>query len=437
MPLLIVSACIVLLLVLILLKLNPLIALLIVSIVAGLSLGIAPELVIGSIQKGIGDTLSSLAMVLALGAMFGKIIEMSGAARQISDTLISKFGRERLPWAMMLTGLVVGIPLFYNAGFVILVPLIFSVAITSRVHLLWVAIPMAASLSVTHGFLPPHPGPTAIAAIFKADLGKTLLYGFILAIPISIIAGPFFANFVKKIKLGEIKSSPTASVFKDLPSVSLSFGLAVFPVFLISVATFGKSFLNITNPYVSLVGEPVVALLLALLLACYLLGFRRGMSVLQVMGFLTESITSMAMVMMIIAAGGGFKQVLIDSGVAKEVANHASNLSLSPLVLAWLIAAVVRVSVGSATVAGLMAAGIVSSMAAGPGVIPELMVLSVGAGSLMFSHVNDTGFWMFKEYFNLSLKQTFLSWSTMESIVSILGLVGVLILNGVLSGPVA
>jgi len=430
MSLLIVTGCIILLLVLILLKLNPLLSLLVVSVITGLCLGISPDHVMKSISAGVGDTLSGLALVLGLGAMFGKMIEISGAARQISDTLVNKFGKKRLPWAMMLTGLVVGIPLFYNAGFIILVPLVFSVALTSEVPLLWVAVPMAASLSVTHGFLPPHPGPTAIAAIFKADLGRMLLYGFIIAIPTVIIAGPFFAGFMKKIKTGPIRSSHAPQVFESLPSVALSFGLAVFPVFLISIATFGKSFLRITNPYVQLLGEPVVALLLAVLLSCYFLGYKRGMTLTNVMTFLSDSISSVAMIMMVIAAGGGFKQILIDSGVAKEVADQALRFSLSPLVLAWLIAALVRVSVGSATVAGLMAAGIVSSLSQGEGGVPaELMALSVGAGSLMFSHVNDTGFWMFKEYFNLTLKQTFLSWSAMESIVSVLGLVGVLLLN--------
>jgi Gnt-I system high-affinity gluconate transporter len=429
MSFLIVFACIVLLLILILLKLNPLLAILVVSVVTGLALGISPDLVVKAIQTGVGDTLAGLALVLGLGAMFGKMIEISGAARQISDTLVRKFGKERLPWAMVLTGLIVGIPLFYNAGFIILVPLVFSVARTSNVHLLWVAVPMASSLSVTHGFLPPHPGPTAIAAIFHADIGKTLLYGLILTGPVSIIAGPFFANFVKKIKLGEVKQVGQIEIPGALPSVSLSFGLAIFPVLLISLATIGKSFLNFTNPIFGLIAEPVVALLLALLLACYFLGWRRGMNTVQMMGFLQDSIAGVAMIMMVIAAGGGFKQILLTSGVADEVADLATKMSLSPLVMAWAIAALVRVSVGSATVAGLTAAGIVSSLAAGPGVSAEMMVLSVGAGSLMFSHVNDTGFWMFKEYFNLTLKQTFLSWSAMETIVSILGLAGVLILN--------
>ena len=434
MSFLIVFCCIVLLLILILLKLNPLLAILIVSVITGLALGIAPDQVVKAIQTGVGDTLAGLALVLGLGAMFGKMIEVSGAARQISDTLIKSFGKQRLPWAMVLTGLIVGIPLFYNAGFIILVPLVFAVARTSNVHLLWVAVPMASSLSVTHGFLPPHPGPTAIAAIFHADMGKTLLYGMILALPVSVVAGPFFANFVKRIKLGEVKGLTQAEVPAQLPSVLLSFSLAVFPVFLISLATIGKSFMNINNAFIGLLAEPVVALLLALLLACYFLGWRRGMNTTQMMNFLQESIGGVAMIMMVIAAGGGFKQILITSGVANEVADFATRLSLSPLVMAWAIAALVRVSVGSATVAGLTAAGIVSTLAQGPGVSPEMMVLSVGAGSLMFSHVNDTGFWMFKEYFNLTLKQTFLSWSAMETIVSILGLGGVLILDSFITG---
>jgi gluconate transporter len=290
---------------------------------------------------------------------------------------------------------------------------------------------MTASLSVTHGFLPPHPGPTAIAAIFHADLGKTLLYGMVLALPIVVIAGPLFAHFMKKIKGGDLP----VPIIKDieLPSVTTSFVLALLPVALISLATLVNGFTSLDNPMIRLAGEPVVALLLSLILACYFLGWRKGLTIKTIMNFLQEGVLSVAMIMLITAAGGGFKQVLIDSGVAKEVAGFAATLTLSPLVLAWMIAALVRVSVGSATVAGLTAAGIVSSMAQAPGVHPELMVLSVGAGSLMFSHVNDTGFWMFKEYFNLSLKQTFLSWTAMETIVSILGLAGVLILNQFMS----
>lgn len=430
MTLAIIIGSLILLFVLILLKLNPFLALIIVSLTAALLFGLSPEQAIKSIHTGVGSTLESLVLLLALGAMFGKVIEVSGAARQITNTLVNLFGKKRLPWAIMLTGLVVGVPLFYNAGFVILVPLVFSIARTAQVSLLWIAIPMAASLSVTHGFLPPHPGPTAVAAIFQADIGKTLLYGLIIAVPTAILAGPIFGSFFKNRAFAESQSTQN-DVRQELPSPSMSFFIAVFPVFLIALGTVLKS-IGVDSQFVSIIADPVFALLLGLFLACYFLMWRRGISVKQSMDDLQHSIVSIAMIMLVIAAGGAFKQVLVDSGVAKEVADVASGFSLSPLVLAWLIAALVRVAVGSATVAGLTAAGIVSSLAQEPGVNPELMVLSIGAGSLAFSHVNDTGFWMFKEYFNLSLHQTFLSWTLMETIVSVTGLVGVLILNKIL-----
>jgi len=427
MTLFIIILSLVLIFVFILLKFHPFLALLIVSIVAALLFGLSPEEAIHSIQVGVGSTLESLALLLALGAMFGRVIEVSGAARQITTTLVDLFGRERLPWAIMLTGLVVGIPLFYNAGFVILVPLVFSVAKTARVSLLWIAIPMAASLSVTHGFLPPHPGPIAVAAIFKADIGKTLLYGLILALPIAILAGPVFGSlFKKQVYTDQLNNEENIQL--TLPSATLSFAISVFPVFLITVGTLLTSF-GVDSSLIRFLANPVLALLLGLFVACYLLMWRRGVSVKQSMEELQHAVVSIAMIMLVIAAGGSFKQVLLDSGVATEVAEVAATFSLSPLFLAWLIAALVRVSVGSATVAGLTAAGIVSSLAQGPGVSPELMVLSIGAGSLMFSHVNDTGFWMFKEYFNLTLRQTFLSWTLMETIVSVSGLAGVLILE--------
>lgn len=426
----IIIGSLILLFVLILLKLNPFLALIIVSLTAALFLGLSPEEAIKSIQSGVGSTLEGLALLLALGAMFGKVIEVSGAARQITNTLVNLFGKKRLPWAVMLTGLVVGVPLFYNAGFVILVPLVFSISRTAQVSLLWIAIPMAASLSVTHGFLPPHPGPIAVAAIFHADIGKTLLYGLIIAVPTAILAGPVFGSVFKNRIFVEDQLIPN-DASPELPSSTMSFLIAVLPVFLISFGTVLKT-IGADSQLVSIIADPVFALLLGLFLACYFLMWRRGISIKQSMDDLQHSIVSIAMIMLVIAAGGAFKQVLVDSGVAREVADVASEFSFSPLVLAWLIAALVRVSVGSATVAGLTAAGIVSSLAQESGMNQELMVLSIGAGSLAFSHVNDTGFWMFKEYFNLSLRQTFLSWTLMETIVSVTGLVGVLILNRIL-----
>ncbi len=431
MPLLIVLFSVLILLVLILLKFPPLIALLMVSIAAGLMQGMPVQDVFHSIESGIGSTLGTMALVLGLGAMFGKLVEESGAAQRITQAMIKQFGIKYIQWAVMLTGLVVGIPLFYNAGFVILVPLIFSIAVSARLPLLYVGIPMAASLSVTHGFLPPHPGPTAIAAVFHADIGKTLLYGFAVSIPTIILAGPVFSKTLRKINVNvpmEFIASKQLSE-GEMPSTALSITIALLPVVMIAASSLLGSWLELTSGLLKFLGEPMVALLFAVLIASYFLAIRRGKKIVEVAGLLTQSISGIAMIMLIIAGGGAFKQVLVDGGVSTYITSISTGLYLSPLFLGWLIAGLLRVSVGSATVAALTAAGIVAPLTTQPGVSPELMVLAVGAGSLMFSHVNDTGFWMFKEYFNLTLRQTFQSWSLMETVVSVSGLIGVLVLN--------
>lgn len=431
MPLLIVLFSVLILLVLILLKFPPLIALLLVAIAAGLMQGMPVQDVFHSIEVGIGSTLGTMALVLGLGAMFGKLIEESGAAQRITQTMIKQFGIKNIQWAVMLTGLVVGIPLFYNAGFVILVPLIFSIAASARLPLLYVGIPMAASLSVTHGFLPPHPGPTAIAAVFHADIGKTLLYGFVVSIPAIVLAGPIFSKTLHKINVSVPKEFIASKELEEdkMPSVALSISMALLPVAMIAISSLLDSSLKPTSGLIKFFGEPMVALLLAVIVASYFLAIKRGKKITEVAGLLTQSISGIAMIMLVIAGGGAFKQVLVDGGVSTYIASISSGLYLSPLFLGWLIAAILRVSVGSATVAALTAAGIVAPLTTDPGVSPELMVLAVGAGSLMFSHVNDTGFWMFKEYFNLTLGQTFQSWSLMETVVSVSGLIGVLVLN--------
>jgi len=431
MPLFIVFLSVLILLALILLKFPPLIALLVVSIAAGLMQGMPVHAVFQSIESGIGSTLGTMALVLGFGAMFGKLVEESGAAQRITQVMIRSFGTKYIQWAVMLTGLIVGIPLFYNAGFVILVPLIFSIAASARLPLLYVGIPMAASLSVTHGFLPPHPGPTAIAAVFHADIGKTLLYGFVVSIPAIILAGPIFSKTLRKLNVAIPREfdAPKQLSEREMPSAVLSITIALLPVVMIATSTLLGYWLEPKLGLLKFFGEPMVALLFAVLIASYFLAIRRGRRMTEVATLLTQSISGIAMIMLIIAGGGAFKQVLVDGGVSTYVSTLSSELFLSPLFLGWLIAALVRVSVGSATVAALTAAGIVAPLTTQPGVNPELMVLAVGAGSLMFSHVNDTGFWMFKEYFNLTLRQTFQSWSLMETVVSVSGLIGVLVLN--------
>ena len=431
MPLLIVALGVLVLLALILLKVKPLYALLIVSVLVGLAQGLSIVKTFQSVGVGIFDTLKNIALVLCLGAMLGKMIERSGAAHQITNTLLKWFGKENISWAVMLTGLIVGIPLFYNAGFVILIPLVFSIALSANVPILLVGIPMAASLSVTHGFLPPHPGPTAIAAIFHADLNKTLLYGLIITIPAIILAGPVFSKTLKSVKtLPSISAAPPKKTSMPIPS--LSFFIALFPVALIAASGLLGYWFPLYAGVFKWIGHPAVALSIALVLAIYFFAVKQNQFAHSVGNDLVKSIKDILLIVLVIAAGGGFKQVLIDSGVGVYIKGLTAGLTLSPLLLAWSVTALLRVSLGSATVAGLTASGIVLPFAMQAGVHPELMVLAVGAGSLFFSHVNDTGFWMFKEYFNLSLKQTFLSWTVMETIVSVVGLAGVLILDRII-----
>ncbi|KQS36318.1 gluconate:H+ symporter [Pedobacter sp. Leaf194] len=426
MSLIIVLGGILLLFLMIIKKLNPMIALLITAIITGLFLGMPAAKVMTSVSAGIGNTLGSMVMVLALGAMMGKLIEDSGSAKKIVFVLIKLFGRRNIQWAVLLTGLLVGIPLFYNAGFVVLIPLVFAIASATGLPKLYVGIPMAAALSVTHGFLPPHPGPVALAAIFHADIGKTLIYGLCLSIPIAIIAGVYFPKLIIKRNMGIVQGDFFLSEVETLPSGLKSFFTALLPVVLIVAGTIGSAIQGnyYLKPVLSFLADPTAALLLAVVIT--VLFQQSGIS--KAMESCVEGVKSIAMIILIIAAGGAFKQILVDSGVGETVKVLTADLNLSPLFLAWLITAALRVTLGSATVAALTASGIVLPLV-GLNAPPELMVLSVGAGSLMLSHVNDTGFWMFKEYFNLSLKETFKTWTMMESIVSVLGLLGVLLIN--------
>jgi len=413
-------------------KVSPFLSLLIVALLAGLAFGMQPETLLKAVKTGAGNTLGDVALIICLGAILGKILELSGAASQIANSLIRSFGKKNIQWAVLLTGFFVGIPLFYNAGFIILVPLVFSIARTAGLPLLYVAIPMAASLSTTHCFLPPHPGPMFLVGAFKADLGKTLMYGLVISIPVVIIAGPLLGRFLKRMNI-EIPAQTKVEIEeKDMPGVAESFILALLPVLLIALAVIANSFIpgeSIIKKAILFLGDATVALLLSVLLAVLVLGVKRGRSMHQVMQWLNDAVAGVAVILLIITAGGVFKQVLVDSGTAAYITSFSSEWSIHPLLFAWLITALLRVAIGSATVAGITAAGIVSPLLVTGTVSPELLVLAVGTGSVFCSHVNDSGFWIFKEFFNLSLKQTFLSWTVMETIISILGLVGVMVLS--------
>ncbi len=415
-------------------KVNAFLAFLIVSIVGGLLLGMPMATIGQSVNKGLGDTLGSVVVIIVLGAMLGKLVAESGAAQQISNVMRKTFGQRYLLWAMALTGFIVGIPLFYNVGFVLLVPIIFSVAYSYRLPLVFVGLPMLASLSVMHGFLPPHPSPMALIGMFHADLGTTFLYGLIIAVPTVIVAGPLFAQTVKNIHGTSKPFVPKEAVFARMPGVANSMVSSLLPVILIA----GTSLLarvssgNDGLKNISLfLGDPVIVMTISIVVATYTLGLFCGRKLVEVMNIYAESVKEIVMLLLIIGGAGILKQVLIDSGVNNTLVAVLQQWKLPPLFLGWLIAAVLRLCLGSATVAGLTAAGIVFPLASKLHVNPNLLVLAIGSGSLFFSHVNDAGFWLFKEYFGLSVKNTLRSWSLMETIVSVMGLIGVMVVDKV------
>ncbi|MFO7257155.1 MAG: gluconate:H+ symporter [Bacteroidota bacterium] len=434
MSLLIILASIVLLVLLITrFKFNTFLAFLLVSILAGLLLGMPITKITGSVQKGVGDLLGSLVIVIVAGAMLGKLVAESGAAQQITSGLMKLFGTRYIQWALMVTGFIIGIPLFYNVGFVLVIPLIFSAAYRFNLPVVYIGVPMLASLSVTHGFLPPHPSPTALVGQFEADMGRTLVYGIIVAIPTVILAGPIFARTLKKIQANPLQTFMPAELPEErLPGLGNSIFSSLLPVILLALTTLAAPFIPESGTFSNVVrffSEPDIVMLISLLFATFTLGIRSGMSMERITSIYGEAVKDVSLILLIVAGAGALKQIMIDSGVSTEIAALLQNLDMDPLVLGWLIAATIRVCMGSATVSGLTAAGIVAPAIAGQSVDPNLMVLSIGAGSLMFSHVNDSGFWMFKEYFNLSIMDTIKSWSLMETIVAIAGLAFVLILD--------
>ncbi|OIR05356.1 Gnt-II system L-idonate transporter [mine drainage metagenome] len=413
-------------------KVNPFISFLIIAIITGLLLKMPANKIVDSLQTGMGDTLSSLAIIVSLGAMLGKLVAETGVAQKIASVVMDIAGIKNIKWALAFTGFVVGIPLFYPVAFVLMIPLIFSVVYKYKLPAVYVGLPMLASLSVTHGFLPPHPSPSALVMMFHANMGTTLLYGICIAIPAIIIAGPLYASTLKKIVSPSLQTFQSKEIAADkLPSAFSSFAVALLPVLLIATASVLPLLFHEKNiiAICAFVSEPSILMLIALITATATIGFRTGKTMKELMSAYAESVKDIAMILLIFGGAGSFKQILSDSGVSNEIANALQSMHLQPLILAWLIAAIIRVCVGSATVAGLTTAGIILPMMNQPGINPSLMVLSIGAGSLMFSHVNDIGFWMFKEYFNLSVKDTIRSWSVMESIVSVIGLMGVLLFN--------
>jgi gluconate transporter len=435
MPLIVIIAGIILLFVLIsVYKISAFLALLIASFTVGLLNKMAPATILQSITSGLGSTMGSLALIIVFGAMLGKLLEESGAAYRITNKLVDLFGLGKIQIAIMITGFLVGLPMIYNAGFLVLIPLIYALAASTKLPLIYLGLPFCAALSVAHGFLPPHPAPTAIAFIFQADPNRTLLYGIMVAIPSIIIAGPLLSRFYIKWKLTPPKELFVAREFtlSELPSLSASMITALSPIFLMLSGAIIQMAFPADDSRIKLLkffSDPTIALFMAVFIGIYLLGIRKQKKMSDLMKMLTASTSSVAMILLIIAAGGAFKQVLTDSGTAEYIKQIAGGFNLSPLVLTWSVATLIRFAIGSATVSCITAAGLTLPLIEGTGVSRELMVIATGAGSLMFSHFNDTGFWMFKEYFNTTIKQTFMVWTVMETLIGISGLLGVLILS--------
>uniref|UniRef100_UPI00403A476E GntP family permease n=1 Tax=Variovorax sp. BK018 TaxID=3450241 RepID=UPI00403A476E len=419
-------------------RVHPFIALTLAAGFLGLTSGMPVDKVMKSFQDGFGGVLGFVGIVLGLGTMLGKMMAESGGADRIARTLIDAFGRERVHWAMMFAAFLVGIPLFFEIGFVLLIPLVFIVARRTGVSLIRIGIPLLAGLSVVHGLVPPHPGPLLAIGVFNADIGKTIFYGLIVGLPTAMIAGPIFGKFISKYVPGEaspelmeqLAREPEA---RELPGFGITLITVLLPVALMLLKTFADVALdekNIVRQWMDFIGHPITALLAALLLSLYTFGTARGFTAKQIMKFVDDSLAPTAAIVLIIGAGGGFKQMLVTSGVGNAIGQMALHAQVSPILLAWLVAGLIRIATGSATVATITGAGIVAPLATMvPGVNRELLVLATGAGSLILSHVNDAGFWLVKQYFNMSVAETFKTWTVMETLISVVAIIFIMLLS--------
>jgi gluconate:H+ symporter, GntP family len=411
-------------------KLNPFIVLFMVSLGLALVVGMPANSIVKSFEAGVGNALGHIAIVIALGTMLGKMMAESGGAERIALTLIDAFGEKRVHWAMMAIGLIVGLPVFFEVGFVLLIPIAFNVAQRTGKSIVFVGLPMVAGLSVVHGLVPPHPAALLAVQAFNADIGKTIAYGLIVGVPTAIVAGPLYAKFVApRIKLDEF--NPMAAEFvekkaqRELPGFGITITTVLLPVLLMLLGSWADAFVrpgSDVNTALHLLGDADISLLAGVLVSFVVLGRMRGFTRETILKFSTECLAPTASITLLIGAGGGFGRILQDSGVSQAIVQAALRSHVSILVLAWLVAAVVRLATGSATVAMTTAAGIVAPIAAGLPIRPELLALATGAGSLVFSHVNDGGFWLVKEYFNMNVADTMKTWSISETIISVMAL---------------
>ncbi len=421
-------------------KLHPFIALTSVSLAMGLAAGMTPGAAVKAFQDGVGGTLGFVAIVVGLGTMLGKMMAESGAATSIAKTLIDRFGEPRVHWAIMFVAFIVGIPVFFQVGFVLLIPLVFTIARRTGLSLIKIGIPLVAGLSVVHGMLPPHPAAMLAVSAYGADIGRTILYGVMVGLPTAALAGPIFASWIAP-RITLPADNPLArqlegETVKEMPGFAISLFTVLIPVILMLLASLADIALDegsAVRAGLHFVGNPIVALLLALLFSFWSLGRPRKFTRDEVMKFCNDCLGPTATILLVIGAGGGFNAVLVQSGVGGAIANVAIGSHAPPLLLAWTVATLIRVATGSATVAMTTAAGIVAPIAAAiPGTNAELLVLATGAGSLMLSHVNDAGFWLIKEFFNMTVPQTLKTWTVAETIIGVAGFAFTILLNVVL-----
>ncbi|GHV54721.1 gluconate transporter [Deltaproteobacteria bacterium] len=438
MPLIILACGIVLLFCLVILvKLNGFLSLLLAALFVGLLQGMDFLAIVTSIEAGLGGTLGHLGLIIALGAILGKLLSDGGGAQRIATTFINTFGEKHVEWGMCMAAFVLGAILFWEVSFVLLLPIVYTVAMEARVRLLRVAIPFVMSITIAHCFLPPHPGPVAIAGIFNANLGLVLFYGLLVSIPAAVIFGPGVAKLYKwDVEIPHNLATRTDFKEEEMPGFGISLLTALAPVFLILIGVvvqfiMPKGFF-VTN-VLRFIGHADIAMLLAVLMALYVFGTRgQKRTIGQQMKSVEAGLMSMGAILFVIGGGGAFKQVILDSGIDKYIAQVTSMWAISPLVLGWLVTVCIRFCVGSATVTVLTASAIVLPIQQASGASPELMVLAIATASIFGGPPNDAAFWMVKEYFNLSITQTVKFWSVQASLLAIFGLLGVLSLNMIL-----
>jgi len=418
-------------------KLHPFVALIAVSLGLGAAAGMPFGGVVKAFQDGVGGVLGFIAIVVALGTMLGKMMAESGGATRIATTLITLFGEKRVHWAIMFVAFIVGIPVFFQVGFVLLIPLVFTIARRSGLSLVKVGIPLVAGLSVVHGMVPPHPAAMLAVGAYQADVGRTIVYAILVGLPTAALAGPIFASWIAP-RIALPAENPIAAQFaggapRDLPGFGITVFTVLLPVILMLCASTADVALDSASTLrlaLDFLGSPIVALLLALLFSFWSLGYRQHFTRDQILKFANDCLAPTATILLVIGAGGGFNRVLLESGVGKAIADLAVGSHASPLLLAWTVAALIRVATGSATVAMTTASGLVAPIAmATPGTHAELLVLATGAGSLVLSHVNDSGFWLIKEFFHMTVPQTLKTWTVAETIIGVAGLGFTLLLS--------